>query len=170
MKLSFFLLVFLSTALAAPRLGGTAEILFNRQGQTLNLSVHTDPLKSKHHEMSFYLFQRDDDSRSFIRRIVPPTKPGLYILDYTFPQKGSWGMSLRYGVGLDRYETWMDFQVDDQTQSFTRLHTFQGDLDTKTPRYIQRIGFTIFGLLLLTTLLLTTRILQFIKRQKTLAT
>jgi hypothetical protein len=153
-------LVFLNVAWAALRTQ-VVDINIDRQGKHLILEVHTEvhnPLA----EMSFYIYQ-PGGPRNFIRRIVPASSTGVYRLEYRFPQNGYWEISLRHGIGLDRYYAGLDLRVDESSQTFAQRIVFQGDLDTQAPRYIQSIGFAVFGLLLFTTLMLIGAILRFIK-------
>jgi hypothetical protein len=112
--------------------------------------------------MSFYIYQ-PGGSRDFDRRIVPPYKPGLYRLEYTFEDYGFWEVSLRSGIGLDRYYGEINLDISDGTQTFTRRSIFHGDLETTTPQYIQSIGFAVFGVLLLITLVLVGSLLRWLK-------
>jgi Rrf2 family protein len=153
-------LLFLNVAWAAPRIQ-MMDMNIDREGKHLILEVHTEEQNSLA-EMSFYIYQ-PGGSRDFIRRIVPASSPGVYRLEYTFPQDGYWEINLRHGIGLDRYYAGVDLNIDDFSQNYTRRTVFQGDLDTRAPRYIQSIGFAVFGLLLFTTLMLIGAILRFIK-------
>jgi hypothetical protein len=152
---------------AAPRIQ-VMDLNIDRQGKQLILEVHTEEKQNPLAEMSFYIYQ-PGASRDFTRRIVPAVSPGVYRLLYTFPQDGYWEINLRQGIGLDRYYAELSLTIDESAQSYSRRMVFQGDMDRQTPGYIQGIGFAVFGLLLLITLILLWSILRWIKRSSSIA-
>ena len=155
-----FLLLSLNLAWAAPRVQ-TVTMTIEQNDKQLFLEVHTET--QTWNEMSFYIYQ-PGGSKDFIRRIVPPSQPGVYRLEYTFSDYGYWEISLRSGIGLDRYYGQVDVIIDESSKSFTRRSVFQGDLDSTAPHYIQTIGFAIFGFLLLMTLVLIGAILRWLNQ------
>ncbi len=163
MKSLLIVLVLLGVnlALAAPRVQ-TVTMTIEQNQKNLILEVQTED--KSWHELSFYIY-KPGSRRDFVRRIVPPSEPGLYRLEYTFADYGSWEINLRYGTGLDRYYGWINLEIDESSKNFIRRNIFQGDLDRTAPRYIQSIGFAIFGLLLLISLVLIGAILRWLSHR-----
>jgi hypothetical protein len=152
-----------------PRTGSSAEISIILRGaaQPALIEVRTDPAVTKNEELRFWIYRNDDDSRAFDSRVVPPVEPGLYRLEYTFPEKGSWELRMRYGTGLDLYYANVSNYLEpSQEKTLNFRETFYGSLSTSTPRYIQPLGFGIFALMLVIALTLVVTILRWLKRQQ----
>jgi hypothetical protein len=171
------LLVFLSCVLTSgvaqtgnARVGSFVEMSITpRPSQSALIEVRTDPKITSQGEMRFIIYRTDDDLRTFDMRVVTPLENGLYRLEYAFPDKGSWEIRLRFGTGLDLYETWISTYLDpsrEETLNFRNV--FYGSLGADTPRYIQPLGFGIFALMLVVALTLVIAILRWLKRQQTM--
>jgi hypothetical protein len=90
----------------------------------------------------------------------------VYELEYPF-EAGHWGINLRYGTGLDIYYAHVSNYLEpSQERTLLFYDTFRGDLSETTPRYIQPLGFGIFGLMLVIALTLIITILRWLKRQQ----
>jgi hypothetical protein len=152
-----------------PRTGSSAEVSIVLGGavQPALIEVRTDPAITKNEELRFWIYRNDDDSRAFDSRVAPPVEPGLYRLEYSFPEKGSWELRMRYGTGLDLYYANVSNYLEpSQEKTLNFRETFYGSLTTSTPRYIQPLGFGIFALMLVIALTLVVTILRWLKRQQ----
>jgi hypothetical protein len=163
-------LAFLSLFAVAqsPRLGSLADVSITpRMSQPALIEVRTDPTLTKNEELRLWIYRSDDDERTFDSRVVPPLEPGLYRFEYTFPERGSWGLNMRYGTGLDLYYANVSGPLDPtQERTLEFSDTFYGSLTTQTPTYIQPLGFGIFALMLVIALTLVITILRWLKRQQ----
>jgi hypothetical protein len=131
------------------------------------VEVRTDPALTKNEELRFWIYRSDDDVRTFDSRVVPRVEPGLYRLEYTFPEAGSWGFNMRYGTGLDVYYANVSSYLDPAAERTVNYQdTFYGSLTTDTPRYMQPLGFGIFALVLAIALTLVITILRWLKKQQ----
>jgi hypothetical protein len=154
-----------------PRVGSFVEMSITpRTSQPAVIEVHTDPKITGQGEMRFIIYRTDDDLRTFDMRVVTPLENGLYRLEYTFSDKGSWEIRLRFGTGLDLYETWISTYLDpSREEPLNFRNMFYGSLSADTPSYIQPLGFSIFALMLVIALTLVITILRWLKRQQTMA-
>lgn len=154
-----------------PRVGSFVEMTITPRGsQAALIEVRTDPAITGKGEMRLIIYRTDDDLRTFDARVVPPVEPGLYRLEYPFLDKGSWEIRLRFGTGLDLYETWISTYLDPTSNTTLNFRsTFYGSLGANTPRYIQPLGFGIFALMLGVALTLVITILRWLKRQQNTA-
>jgi hypothetical protein len=167
-SLLVFLACFLTIALAQTALAQnyTVEttITQNPSGSAL-IEVRTDPDMRTGGEMRFVLYRTDNDARTFDARVVPPLERGLYRLEYPLT-KGSWEIQLRFGTGIELYETWISFYSEPTAPPQNFRTMFYGSLDPNTPRYVQPLGFAIFALMLAIALTLVITILRWLKRQQ----
>ncbi len=156
-----------SAQTGASRVGSIVETsVTTRAAQPALIEARTDPRVTGQGEMRFIIYRTDDDLRDFEARVVPPVEGGLYRLEYTFPDKGSWEIRLRFGTGLDLYETWISSYLDPSSETTLNFrNVFYGSLSADTPRYVQPLGFGIFALMLLLALTLVVTILRWLKRQ-----
>ncbi|UCH25417.1 MAG: hypothetical protein JSV66_16025 [Trueperaceae bacterium] len=148
------------------RLGsfGTVHIVEQGAGQPTRIEVDTDPAVTGRHELHFYIFSREVGSGAPLRRLIPPGEPGRYVLEIDFPQPGRWGVSMRYGVGLDLYYAFVETVIEPQGLGTKKFATsFRGGLDSGTPRYVQSVGFAVFGLLAIISLVLISAVLRHVK-------
>jgi hypothetical protein len=163
-----FLALIVGTSLAQSRVGGPAEISIELRGerQPALIRIETDPSITNLEEMRLWIYRDDDDTRKFASRVVPPLTSGVYELEYPFT-KGSWGLNLRYGTGLDIYYAHVSTYLEpSQERTLHFYDTFYGELSKTTPRYMQPLGFSIFALMLLISLTLVVTILRWLNRQQ----
>lgn len=168
--LAIFFVCLLTVSIAQSRVGSIVEMtITTRPSQPALIEIRTDPAITGRGEMRYVIYRTDDDLRTFDTRITPPVEPGLYRLEYTFPEMGYWEIRLRFGTGLDLYETEVSSYLDptqETTVSFRNM--FYGSLSADTPRYVQPLGFSIFALMLAIALTLVVTILRWLKRQQTI--
>ena len=160
-------------ALAQARPGSAADITVTERGpeQPTLIEVRTDPELTKNGEMMLYIHGRDvGQARGYIKRLEPPTEPGLHRFEVTLPNAGEWGVNPRYGVGLDLYYASFSGRFDPAGQdTFTYRTRFRGDLGADTPAYIQPLGFGILAVVLVIALGLTVGVLRWLGRQRAAA-
>jgi hypothetical protein len=164
-------LLFWSLSLAqngTPRVGSFMDMSLTPQSsQPALIEIHTDPALTQNGEMRFVIYRDDDDLRTFDTRVLPPVERGLYRLEYPFPESGSWVIRLRFGTGLDLYETQVSSYLDPSREKTLNFRSrFYGSLSADTPSYIQHLGFGIFALMLVIALTLVITILRWLKRQQ----
>ncbi len=150
-------------------LGSSYKVVITEQGpgRTVVIDLETDPAITGRDEAFFYLFPRDAETSNSIRRKIPPLELGHYHLEVMLPKAGEWGISMRYGVGLDLSYAFVSPVLDPDGSGEQRFAGFFRDgLGEDVPNYIQPLGFTIFGLLLLTALLLLGVILRRLARAR----
>jgi hypothetical protein len=150
----------------ALRQGTTATLTTQQQGADTTLTLMTDPTITHRSEMTFFIYNRDTGRRGgTVRRTIPPSQPGQY--DLTLPlQDGRWGISFRYGIGLDIYYAYSDhFVSQSNPRPVTNHLIFRGALRQDTPRHIQTLGFGILTVVLLVALSLVTTLLRHLKQQ-----
>ena len=149
------------------RVGSDAEILVSKRsaGQPTFIEVRTDPNITKNSEMMVYCFPPEGRGNApILRHLVPASKLGLYHLEIDFPRQGKWDVSFRYGIGLDLYYTSLDINIGSLSNADMHYQqTFRGDLEQGTPKFIQPLGFSIFGLVLVIVFGLTVGILNRLK-------
>jgi hypothetical protein len=153
----------------APRVGSSAEVSITPRGtnQSASIEIRTDPTYTKNEELRFWIYRSDDDLRTFESRVVIPVEPGVYRLEYTFPERGQWGLNMRYGTGLDLYYANVSGIIEpSQERTINFSDVFYGTLTTGAPSYIQPLGFGIFALMLLIALTLVITILRWLKHQQ----
>ena len=152
------------------RSGSAADITVTERGpeQPTLVEVRTDPALTKNSEMMLYIYPREvGRAGGFIKRLEPPVEPGLYRFEVTLPHVGEWGINPRYGIGLDLYYTSFAGRIDPAgAETFSFARTFRGDLGADTPAYIQPLGFSIFGVVLVTALGLVVAVLRWLGRQE----
>jgi hypothetical protein len=150
----------------ALRQGTTATLTTQQLGADSQLTLMTDPAITQQSEMTFFIYNRDTGRPGgTIRRTIPPSQPGQYVL--TLPlQDGRWGISFRYGVGLDIYYAYSDhFVSQGNPREVTHHLVFRGALRQDTPRHIQTLGFGILAVVLMVALSLVTTLLKHLKQQ-----
>jgi hypothetical protein len=151
---------------ASARIGesvATVVVAPHGDGALTAIEVSTNPDITRRHEMTLFLNRRDADDRGR-SLIVPPTEPGRYRFEVALPA-GRWNLTLRYGVGLDLYYTWMRIDIDPEggvTQRRGAL--FEGDLGESVPALVQPLGFAVFGLVAVVALGLVVAVLRGLKR------
>lgn len=148
------------------RQGTTATLTTQQQGADTALTLMTDPTITQQSEMTFFIYNRDTGRQSgTIRSTIPPSQPGQY--DLTLPlQDGRWGISFRYGIGLDIYYAYSDHLVSQSNPRPVTNHLmFRGTLRQDTPRHIQTLGFGILAVVLLVAFSLVTTLLRHLKQQ-----
>ena len=166
MKRAVFAALLLVTGLAlaqGDRLGSRGEVTLSQQaGGPLVIEVTTQPEITGRREMMFYLFPRSRGSEQHtVRRVAPAVESGRYRLEVELPEDGPWGFSLRYGSGLDLYYGFVEQRIDSTADWQVRqLVTFRGGLEPGVPGYVQPLGFALFGLIAILTLVLIAVILR----------
>jgi hypothetical protein len=128
------------------------------------IEVRTSDKMETGGEMRFILYRTDDAERTFEARVAPPVERGLYRLEYPF-ETGSWEMQLRFGTGIDLYETWASFYVEPGERTLKFRNMFYGTLGPNTPSYVQPLGFGVFTLMLGVALTLVVAVLRWLKKQ-----
>lgn len=137
-------------------------------GERIAIEVQTNPDITRRHELTLFLNRRNADDRPF-SLIVPPIEPGLYRVERALPA-GSWNLTLRYGVGLDLYYTWMRVDLDPVDGiALRRGALFEGDLGENVPALVQPLGFAVFGLVAAVALGLVVAVLRGLKRAEAVA-
>jgi len=148
------------------RVGGDAEVTIVQRGagQPSAVEVRTDPEVTGQGELFYFLILRDHGVMA--RGAVPPEAPGLYRFEITVPEAGEWGLSLRHGVGLDLYYAFNWFRLDPESTRTRRWEgSFSSELGADTPQFVQPLGFGIFALVALCSLLLVFAVLRWLRRQ-----
>ncbi len=157
-------------ALGQARPGSAADITVTERGpeRPTLIEVRTDPALTRNGEMMLYLHGRDaGHDRGYLKRLEPPAEPGVYRFEVTLPRAGTWGVNPRYGVGLDLYYSSFSGHFDPAGEDvFTFRTRFRGELGAGTPAYIQPLGFSILGVVLLIALGLTVGVLRWLGQQE----
>ncbi len=81
------------------------------------------------------------------RSVLTPAAPGVYRLEYTFPEGGIWYFYVRYGPGQAGFSASSPRDVDPRAggeDTFTMR--MRRGLSTGVPAWIQPLGYAAFGL------------------------
>jgi len=81
------------------------------------------------------------------RRVLTPAGPGVYRLEYTFPEGGTWYFYVRYGPGQAGFSAFAPRGVEpraDGEDTFTMR--MRRGLSTGVPAWIQPLGYAAFAL------------------------
>ena len=135
---------------------------FAGAGQESKIIIKTDPPINK----ELLLRLEANSGESGVTLIRPSVSNGEHVFKYSFTEAGAWWAWMRYGVGVDTYQTSFRFSLkeDEQTQSF--IERFRGDLEESVPAYVQPAGFAILGILLLLSCLIVTSAVRRVASRK----
>jgi hypothetical protein len=157
----------LGLALAQPRDCGWGRVTLDEAapGARVRVTAETDPERSGASELMVFAFRPGQREAGLIRALTPPAAPGVYRLELSLPEAGTWGFTVRYGVGLDLYYATVQQRLEPTgNRSFTQQTAFRGALAEAVPRYAQPLGFAVFGLVLLIAISLVAGVLRHLRR------
>ncbi len=153
-----------------PRDGGQGEVRLDEgaPGKRILVEVWLEPERTGNSELMVFARPRERGVEgTLLRELVPPESPGRYRLELTLPEAGDWGLTFRYGVGLDLYYASVSERLEPEgVRTLRRELAFRGDLADGAPPYIQPLGFLVFGLVLAGALFLIIKILRWIAQQR----
>lgn len=129
--------------------GSSLQLSLDYQGleQPSSLSIQTSPPVKG--ELVIDLHFRGPSESRLGQTLVRPFKNGEIIMPFRFDQTGEWGIWMRYGTGIDTYQEYIRFNLDETPVRRSYGGLFEGDLGSDVPDYVQPLGFAIFGFLLL---------------------
>lgn len=81
------------------------------------------------------------------RRVLTPAAPGVYRLEYLFPESGTWYFYLRYGPGQAGFYAFTAAVISPRAggeDTFTMR--MRRGLSTGVPAWVQPFGYAAFGL------------------------
>ncbi len=94
------------------------------------------------------LFLSLSRGRRHERRVLRQTEPGTYRLLYAFPERGVWNVYLRFGAGQAGSVAWANLPVSvDGERAGDVSVRFRNGFARAVPRYVQPLGYAVFGVL-----------------------
>ncbi len=94
------------------------------------------------------LFLSLSRGRRHERRVLRQTEPGTYRLIYAFPEQGVWNVYLRFGAGQAGSVAWGKLLVPVAGERVGSVSMrFRSGFARAVPRYVQPLGYAVFGVL-----------------------
>lgn len=169
MKALIILLITLNSLAIAQwqaKQGSSVEVTleFSGVGQQSRLVLKTDPPVNK----EILLRLESNSGLSSVSLIRPALAKGEHVFEYDFAETGGWWGWMRYGVGVDTYQTSIRFTLPEQAESKFFSKRFRGDLEENVPDYVQPVGFAILGLILLFSCVIVISAVRWVAKQQSI--
>lgn len=144
---------------------GEVRLLLDSAGNGAPLRVEVRPsgTRADVRELNVGLYSFAE-SRLLTRQVVPRAAPGVFRTTVDLPHAGEWGLSVRYGLGLDMHYAFAETTLDPADAIAVRTTVpARGGLGD-APAYLQTAGFAVYGLVLLVSLALCGGVLRRLRK------
>ena len=129
-----------------------AEVSATHQGfeQPSRVEVRLEPAGAAQDGELFVALSKGDHR---YRRVLQPVERGLYRLEYTFAEAGSWRLYVRFGPGQAGFAGRASVPINPLGGGTdVIILPLEGGYSGDVPAYVQPLGFAAFGVITLTSL------------------